>query len=319
MKRAFLLPVLVLLVALLLTAALLGLVRLNSASSAGGFASLIEELAPLGLAGLLGACVLVCVRAFRHPLSGVLGSGLLLILLAAGAFGLGLLWSGQSDAAVASRQQIEPGVIYQGDRFALMVTSVTGAQLDGVALVEFPLRSGPSVSFADEGFWDRDENLIAIGDRPPLRVESLPGFGSPGVPPFVRAVGRDLEATLRSLSAEPGATLPLTVPGWIWRAVLALVFAAAGMGFWTGLHLSRWPLINVVVVIAYLRLVLLIPTAAANQTLGTLLGRYLPAWLVAEWPLLGWGTLALVMLILSAILPSLSAWRHAMGYREADS
>lgn len=319
MKRALLLPVLVLLVALLVSTIVVGVAWLTADAPGGSLRSLSERFPPLLLAALFGACVLVCPRVFKRPLRAVPASLLLLMLLAAAVFGLSLLPVPVEEALQPARGRINPGTIYQGDRFGLLVTKVTGAQLDGLVLVDSELFASSAFSVAERGYWDRERSVVTGPASVEIPTDTLPGFGSPGVPMFVRSLGADLEQSLEVIGESPGSGFPLSVPPVIWRVVLSVMFSAAAMGLWTGLHLSRWPLINLVVVVAYLRLVVAVPGLVALDRFAGLLERYLPSWLLEAWPLLGWATLALLSLIVASAVPSLAKWRHNMGFQEAGT
>ena len=130
---------------------------------------------------------------------------------------------------------------------------------------------------------------------------------------FVDHIERSWRAALPPRLQE---VLPSVAAAAARPALTVLVVALAIAAVWTPVRFSRWPLLNVVVAVAYLRLLVAVPRIAWVPWLESAVWRRAPSWVVDDRVLLMWAAMAIVLLIAAVALPSLTRWRHAMHYQE---
>lgn len=327
MKRTLLLPPTVLLVVL----ALAGSAVLLFLSAGFPFRILPAVLAPLvPVAAALGV-VYGYTRAVRRPLVPALAV-LLVFLTISGALVGALVLARATPVDTAAvdpfrvvSPNLEPGVVYPGQRYALVVDRQSGTILSGVTVVDFQSGADRRVSRHDEGHWDRRDGIVSVPGGTSIPADSLIGFGRPTLPGVVVRAIDDAERVFGVVAArwdEP--TMPSFLASLLppdARAVAGMVVAVfapalAIAAVWTAVRFSRWPLLNVLTAIAYLRLVFALPRLLSQPAVERIVFSRLPEWLAIHRVSVAWLLVGALGIVIAVVLPSLNRWQHDMHYRE---
>ena len=326
MKHALLLPPLILLVMTGLVVAFGTLLAVVGVS----VSALPTVLPPVLLVSVSLAVVTGLNRAIRRPLAAVPAFLLVLVTVALVTVGAHLLYTlrGPVDSAVvtraAERGSILPHTIYHGSRFAVVVADQTGADLSDVVVIDYWSTASARVNRYPAAYWNRADGLLILPDGPDVPTDRLTGFGRPELPAVVRNSIDDvlifvdhIERSWRAaLPPRLQEVLPSVAAAAARPALTVLVVALAIAAVWTPVRFSRWPLLNVVVAVAYLRLLVAVPRIAWVPWLESAVWRRARSWVVDDRVLLMWAAMAIVLLIAAVALPSLTRWRHAMHYQE---
>lgn len=226
-----------------------------------------------------------------------------------------------------SEGTVETGRIYQGRDYSVMVDQVNGSELGPVIVVDHTERIDARITVHSEGYWDHQNNELILPDDSDIDLDHVRGFGVPAMPPAVQSTVTDVQRLVESTSSLWSGPLPFfdsdrVAP--IFRTLVSpmlsvLVITLLLIAVWTPLRLTRWPLLNVVVGLAYLRVVAALPTAVDRLMQVEFVARRTPAVTRSESLLVGGAVLFLIMAVVSLLLPSVAQWRHNMHFQERRS
>ncbi|MFP4211270.1 MAG: hypothetical protein ACLFR8_08515 [Alkalispirochaeta sp.] len=273
--------------------------------------AIVGHLGLVLFAAMTVAVPAVSVRSVFRPIVPVVF--LLMLIFATAAFTLGIV---VLDTVVLDRHTRDPGTergipvgaILTGPEFSLFVGDATGVALEDVLV--FRTGEVPRIMRFENAVWNsRAQEIVSTDPDTPGRFAAaeLDTVSWRRVPPSIRRVVDDL-ATVYALPAGSfrlGNTRDLAI--YLGSLVLALT------AVWTPARLFRWPMLNVLLAIGYLRGVLWVPSGVVAYSMierlpdwvPTLFGEYLTAtiWIVS----------AMILFGIALVLPSLARWRREIG------
>jgi hypothetical protein len=322
-KTALFLPLLFLLVTVVVALVLLAVLL-----AMGWTVSTVPNVvAPVLLVATIIATILVLLTRLRWVTAPMVTYFTMVFVLTA-AIG-GVLFLAPSPTTVVDgvrvngARGIEARTIYQGPRFSVVVQRSVGSDLRELVVVDHRMAAEiPRIQRDRAAYLDSRDGVITRPGRPDISVAELEGFGPPTFPGMVVRAAGDAVASVVELrrSALRELPLPLAVPGSLSRGVSAalslLVLALAISAIWTPMRVTRWPLLNLVTSVAYGRLIVAIPRLSGSLMEWEPVAGWVPTALREEAPMLLWLVLAMVMILVSVLLPSLADWRHHMHYGE---
>lgn len=280
--------------------------------------------------GMVPATLRVLQRA-RRPVLVVVA----VAVLTAAALVATILLHGPGGGGVVESQlaramtegKVETGRIYQGERYSVLVGAVTGSELRSVVVTDHTETVEQRITVYPEGYWDRLNSELILPDGPEVDLNTVKGFGLPVLPPAVRATVTDFLGLVETAASLWNAPVPFLAAESVSpriRSLLSPVLTVLMLtllltAVWTPLRLTRWPLLNVVAGLAYLRLVVAIP-AITDQLLSVeIVTRRLPEISRTELVVLMGGLVFVVLVLLTILRPSLSTWRHNMHFQESSA
>jgi hypothetical protein len=271
------------------------------------------------------------LRAGRRPVLTAFVVG----CLTAGVVSSGILLYRADDSTPAhitlvssmSQGTVETGRIYQGHASSIIVEGITGNELQSVVVVDHSMSADTRVRIYPRGYWDRVDNELILSEGPDIALDDLKGFGVPVMPSAIRNTAADVLRLMDTATSLWYAPSPLVdadrVPELLRKIVspflIVLVITLLFMVVWVPLRLTRWPLLNVVAGLAYLRGVAALPVVVDRLTRLELVARWIPGLERTASLLVAAGSLILGLALLSLLLPSLSNWRHNMHFQERRS
>ncbi len=264
------------------------------------------------------------------------------VLVAVGVAGISaavlvgmILLHGTGEGATAESQlvramtegRVETGRIYQGERYSVLVEAVTGSELRSVVVTDHTEEIEQRITVYSEGYWDRLNGELILPDGPEIDLNTLKGFGLPVMPPAVRTTVSDVLRLVETAALLWSAPVPFVAPDSVPPAAQSLLSPVLTVlmltllltAVWTPLRLTRWPLLNVVAGLAYLRLVVALPAATDQLVRVETVTRRLPEISRAELVVLVGGLVLLVLALLAIVRPSLASWRHNMHFQETSA
>jgi hypothetical protein len=309
-KRTLLIPVV-----LLLNTALFGVlsaipvILVHSSTVAA-----LHHLGPIVLAATMAAVLFTVVRSvFRDIMPPLF---LFLIAVTVVTIVTGVLVVDETvlshrlgDPAV--RNPLPTEVILYGPDYSVRIGESTGAALEDVLL--FRRHEFPVIVHIPEAVWNEQTmEIVPLGsvagtEEIRLSAQELSSVAWRHLPPSVDAVARQIVSLYTVLQSTFRARLMDSFLAYAIGLLCALI------GVWTPARLFRWPLLNLLVSIMYLRLVVAVPALVVRFSVGALLPDFLPAFVGANLTPLVWGTLGIVLLVVAAFLPSLKRWRREIA------
>lgn len=298
----------------------------------------LAALAPLTPSVLFSAwavgmvpATLRLLRRGRYPVLTAVGvAG----ITAAVLVGMILLYGTEGDDSAESQLvrsmaegTLETGRIYQGRDYSVLVEGMTGSELRSVVVTDHTEGIGPRITVYPEGYWHRLNAELILPDGPDLDLNTLKGFGIPVMPAAVRSTVTDVLSVVETTALLWSAPVPFLredfLPSMV-RSIaspllVVLVFTLLLTAVWTPLRLTRWPLLNVVAGLAYLRAVVALPAAADQLMRLEIVTRWLPGVSRGELVLLTGGLVLLVLVLVALLRPSLNTWRHNMHFQESGA
>ncbi len=206
------------------------------------------------------------------------------------------------------QRYLPTGVILSGGDVSVRIDDTTGVILSDVLLVYH--RHIPSIQVIPEAMWDAEKSQIVLPNGTEIESENFSEVLWWRIPPAIRNIAADSK-NLFMILAEPLFSGRLVHAVMVWSAFLLALLAV-----WTPARLFRWPLLNLVISLAYLRAVLALPDWL--QSLIELFS--LPDWIpgvLSDYPVVpGWALSALVLLIIAVFLPPLDRWQREMMEEE---
>ncbi|MEX2444955.1 MAG: hypothetical protein WD492_15245 [Alkalispirochaeta sp.] len=226
-----------------------------------------------------------------------------------------------------SEGTVVPGRVYQGREYSVLVDRLSGNEVGPVIVADHTEDIDARFRVHPEGYWDRLHNELVLPDGSDINLNDLRGFGVPSMPAAVRNTAADVRGLVETAavlwsSSVPfveSGQLPLILRSTISPVLVVLVLTLLLTAVWTPLRLTRWPLLNVVVGLAYLRAVTALPTIAVWLMRVEIVTRWMPGVTRAELVLLGGIAMFLVLALVALLVPSLPNWRHNMHFRESGS
>lgn len=271
------------------------------------------------------------LRRARRPVM----TAMLVACLTAGVVSASIVLHGTSRISPAgspiarsmSEGTVETGRIYQGREYSVMVDQVNGNELGPVIVVDHTEGIDARMNVHSQGYWDHVRNELILPGDSDIALDDLRGFGVPVMPATVRSTVSDVLGLVESATLLWSAPLPFfdsaRIPP-IFRTLVSpmlsvLVLTLLIIAVWTPLRLTRWPLLNVVVGLAYLRVVAALPTAVDQLMQVEFVARRTPGVSWSEFLLVGGVATFLIIAVVSLLLPSVAQWRHHMHFQERRS
>lgn len=293
--------------------------------------AVVPVVGPIVVAGWAGGMVpatLRVLRRARRPRLTVSGAACLTAGVVVGA----ILFSGGTGLNVSQSrpmgsllsgslpvQTVQSGRVYQGREHAVVIDRVVGAELGSVIVADHMEEIDVRLQLYPEGYWDQLHNLLILPDGPDIDLDDLKGFGVPEMPVAVRATAADVLDLWTAVVVLWNSPLPLVDSSWVSPVLAVLVVTLLFIVVWTPLRLTRWPLLNVVVAVAYLRAVAALPAVLRRITRIDSVARWIPEVSAAELFVIGGMTVFMGVAIGALLLPSVSHWRHNMHFQEHQS
>jgi hypothetical protein len=302
-KRTLLVPVV-----LLLNTALFGvLIGIPVVLVRSGAEAVLYHLGPIILAATLLAVLFTIVRSVFRAIVPPLF--LFLIAITVVAVGAGVL---VIDETVLSRRLGDPAVrnpvpteaILYGPDYSVRIGDATGAALEDVLL--FRRHSLPVIVPIAEAVWNEQTmEIVSLGpEEIRFSADELSSVGWRQLPPSIEAIVDHIVSLYTLLQSTYRAGLTDIFLAY----AIGILFAVIGV--WTPARLFRWPLLNLLVSIMYLRLIVAVPALVVRFSVGDVVPEFFPTFVGANLVPLIWGTLGVVLLVVAAFLPSLKRWRR---------
>lgn len=281
-------------------------------------------------AGMVPATLRLLRRAKKPVITGVLAAGLTAGIVAAAILIPGIDGPNpggtELDGSLAART-VQPGRVYQGEQYSVVVDRVVGTELGQVIVANHAESVDSRLRVYREGYWDQAGNQLILPEGPDLDLDRLRGFGAPMLPVAVRTMARDVHdfwatVVLVWSSPIPDAASPLVPAGLqaiVSPVIAVLMTTVLLMGIWIPLRLTRWPLLNAIVAVAYLRAVVALPAGVRSLMSSEIVPRWVPEADVAVYVVTASVAVGVLLVIGALVLPSLTAWRHAMHVPERRS
>jgi len=273
--------------------------------------AIIGHLGVLLFATLIAAVLAVTVRSVFQAIIPVLFTVLMGVSALVFTVGIVVL-----DTGVLQRHSRDPGTervipvgaLLNGPEFSLYVGGATGVALEDV--IAFRTDEIPRITRFEEAVWNsRAQEIVSTDPTVPGRYSTadLDAVAWRRVPPTLQRLIDDLK-TVYALpvgALRVGSTRDLIV--YLGALILALT------AVWTPARLFRWPMLNVLVALGYLRGILWVPSGVTEHSVVT----FLPGWVP---PLVGeyltptvWVAAAVILFGIAVALPSLARWRREIG------
>ncbi|SIQ35154.1 hypothetical protein SAMN05920897_107107 [Alkalispirochaeta americana] len=165
-------------------------------------------------------------------------------------------------------------------------------------------REVPRLRVHREISWDTGGSRLILPGGDEIGTASIAGLGRRALPPVLRRLTNDLLRVFRGPGR--GDSLPaFALRGGALTAALALV--------WVVVRLTRWPLLNGVAALGWIRLILAVPRGGSFAQ--ELWQEQVPFFLFSE--ALLWGVLALVLVVIALRQPPFRRWqRDTLGIGE---
>ncbi|MFO8042919.1 MAG: hypothetical protein R6U25_06945 [Alkalispirochaeta sp.] len=280
--------------------------------------------------GMVPATLRVLRRGRRPVLVAVGVAGFTAAMLVGTVLlhGTGVAATAESQVVWAMTEgRVETGRIYQGEQYSVLVDAVTGSELRSVVVTDHTETVEQRITTYPEGYWDRFNGELILPDGPEIDLNTLKGFGLPEMPPAVRTTVSDVLRLVETAALLWSAPVPFLSPDSLPPPVQSLLSPVLTVlmltllltAVWTPLRLTRWPLLNVVAGLAYLRLVVALPAVTDQLMRLELVARWLPEMSRAELVMLVGGLVFLVLALLAVLRPSLASWRHNMHFQESGA
>lgn len=307
MKRTLLVPV-VLLVHTLLFSIVIGvfvylyeppfLYRLSDTAG-------LSLVGPVVLGALLPAFIFTIIRSVLKPIVPWLFLVLLTVsagLLLAGAVSLPEFGHAGVSPDPALTRHLPEKVILSGTDVSIRIGTATGVALSDVLIVHHD--ELPAIRHVPEGVWNAADGRLSFPEGESVSVEQFSEILWWNAPPTLRRIAADISSVFFVLagSFQTGMSLEFFVT---WAAFLLALTAV-----WTPARFFRWPLLNLVIALSYLRLVLAVPDWVASGIpflSKTLSGMTVPPVAIV------WGVCGVSLLCVSLFLPSLALWQREVA------
>lgn len=272
--------------------------------------------------GMVPATLRLLRRGRRPVLTAVGVAG----ITAAVLVGTILLHGNEGDVSAESQLirsmaegTVETGSIYQGRDYSILVEGVTGSELRSVVVTDHTEEIDERITVYSEGYWDRLNGDLILPGGPDIDLNSVKGFGIPVMPTAVSATVTDVLRLVDTAALLWSSPLPFVGLDFLSPVVVVLVLTLLLIAVWTPLRLTRWPLLNVVVGLAYLRLVVALPAVADQLMSLEIVTRLIPGVSRSGFVLLAGGAMFLFLVLLAILRPSLATWRHNMDVQESGA
>jgi len=303
-KRTLLVPV-VFLLNVLLFSAIIGLfVYLYEPPGM----SATNMVGPIVLGAVFPAFILTIVRSVLKPIVPLL----FLVLLTASAgltLGGALFLDGSTGYGVtgdpALRRRLPERVILSGTDVSIRIGDATGVALSDILVARH--NELPVLDHQPEGTWNAVDSRIVFSDGESVSTEQFSEILWWHAPRTLRNIAEDISLLFAALAA---AFHDRMIPDFL---VIWIAFLVALAAVWTPARLFRWPLLNLVIALAYLRFVLGVPAWAGGLIEKLPLISRLPPVLVAHPAVLIWTVSAVLLLGVSLFLPGLSLWQREVA------
>ncbi|WP_146049506.1 hypothetical protein [Alkalispirochaeta sphaeroplastigenens] len=274
-----------------------------------------ELLLSAAAGGVLLSLVYTYLRLLPVPVVPLLLvplMGLVLLLFAGVVFFRAELGLGRLAVADLSRgpfrQDQWSGVLLHGRTTSLYVSRDQGPRdhsdrtFSGAVLVRH--REVPRLAVYREITWDTGEGRLVLPGGDALASTAIAGLGRRALPPVLRRLSLDLLRVFRGPNRGESVVMVLARGGAL-TAALVLV--------WVVTRLTRWPLLNGVLALAWVRVVLAVPRGADLAT--ELWREYLPPLLLTSEFV--WAVMALVLGGIALVQPPFRRWqRDTLGIGE---
>lgn len=209
-------------------------------------------------------------------------------------------------------------VILHGNRHSLVVGEATDTQVRDVIVIAHDRDQTPAIRYGAEGIWNRVDQRLTLTGGMEIDAREIDGLGRTSQPRALSATIGDIDRLAAHFMASVRDSSLIPIPwGQLFARVLA--FAVAVAMTWTAIRFSRWPLINVVLALLYLRLVVAIPTLSARFGLEMRVSAVIPPIFVPFTTTGLWLLIALIMALVLIPLPRFGAWRREMDPKGARS
>lgn len=208
-------------------------------------------------------------------------------------------------------------VILHGSRHSLVVGEATDTQVRDVIVISHNGQT-PAIRYGVEGIWNRVDQQLTLSGGLEIDAHEIDGLGRTSQPRALSATIGDIDRLTAHFMASARDSILIPVPwGQLFARVLA--FSVAVTMTWTAIRFSRWPLINAVLALLYLRLVVAVPTLSARFGLEMRVSAVIPPIFVPFTTTSVWLLIALIMALVLIPLPRFGAWRREMDPQGARS
>lgn len=306
MKDTLLVPVVLILTFLVCSIIIAAFVFLSHTDSS----AVPRYLGPIVLSALGPAILLTFLRSFFRRIVSI--AAVVLVLITTAALLVATVFIDEmivrprvGDGGVTN--PLPTGVILHGDEYSIRIGQAEGASLEDVLV--FRRRSLPRVVPVESAVWNGE--TLEIVSRDPaadlrLSAEHLSGVRMDGAPASITSVARDITSVYTVLRGTFRGGMNLDF------VIYAAAFILAIGAVWTPARLFRWPLLNALIALAFLRGIFAVPRLAVAIPLTNDFFQFLPPFVgTYRGPIL-WVVLAIVAFVVATILPPLSRWRREM-------
>lgn len=300
MKDTLLALLILILRACILAAAVLGFVFITNDSGITAFTYLAAMFAGVSFS-LIWTFLSVISRPVI-PVVIVLSTGFLIAVLLGGAVYMELPGTSLEEMETESRPEdffvVDwSGTVLYGRNYSVYVGEHVGAELRDAVLIRYG--EFPRMHYHRELYWNYlDEKLIVPGVRE-LATDEVAGLYRVDEPLFLSRLIEDFRWVIAELD-RPVFSIPAAAH------ILALAFSLAMV--WTLARVSRWPLVNSVLVAGCVRLIFAVPRLLETDPIAEILVERVPGYASAG----GWAIFVIVLLVVEMITPRFSGWRSEM-------
>ncbi|MFW5827758.1 MAG: hypothetical protein ACOCU4_06685 [Alkalispirochaeta sp.] len=294
------------------------LVLLVMGASLQGVAPLAGPIVIAGWAGGMVPATLRVLQRARRPVLAISGAACLTAGVVVGM----IIFSGSSrldGVEPPSVETVQAGRVYQGQEYSVIIDRVVGTDLGPVIVADHTEELDATLQLYPEGYWDRLHNLLILPSGPDIDLDDLKGFGVPDMPESVRGTAGDVVDLWTTAVVLWNSSMPFVPVSWVAPVLTVLLITLLLIVVWTPLRLTRWPLLNMVVALAYLRALAALPAAMRGIARIDGVEAWLPEMSAAELFAIGGAAVFLGLAVVSLLLPSVSHWRHHMHFQEHQS
>lgn len=307
------------------------LVLLVMGSSLRTIVPLASTIVVAGWAGGMVPATLRVLRTAKRPILTATGAACLTAVVVVAV----VVLSGSSRDTIDDVQRasslpvntVQPGRVYQGQEHSVVIDRVAGAELGPVVVADHMEGIDTRLQVYSEGYWDQADNQLILPGGPDIDLDTLKGFGVPEMPAAVRSTAADVLDFWATAVVLWHGPIPFVDAQWgppflsaiVSPVITVLLITLLLIVVWTPLRLTRWPLLNLAVAVAYLRGVVALPTALRRVMRIDRVGRAIPDVTLAEWIVVAGFLVFLGVAVVALILPSVSHWRHTMHFEERQS